>query len=377
MLNKTEMNLMNKVMESSIEFKMEAYKMLGEELMKIQQEIATLLGTKEVKYVAPVTPVVPEHKESTEREIQEEKVINTILGENIKEGQIVKGYCGSCCEETEQYREGPELVCMQCGEKCELLSYEEYGPTNKFHKEEKKQETKKAKANHKVSDVKKLIKCGPSEGDNAVLFVEKRKDNKHLWYGQIRYNNQIRNFHWSNELPMAIVYGIESFADLKDANELIKAAVKEISPKELIKYDQVLDHADFGGCKARFYYGALEQGAFIYLTPEAHDSDKETDIVAKGYTDKHAFIVRRDGEVFWRHYNYIFSKKPFESTPSKGFDIKLMCEDVDILFEAVCRKYDKAASKEARKAVKVTNDNNNNNSSNNNDPMSADISSLF
>ena len=49
MLNKTEMNLMNKVMESSIEFKMEAYKMLGEELMKIQQEIATLLGTKEVK----------------------------------------------------------------------------------------------------------------------------------------------------------------------------------------------------------------------------------------------------------------------------------------------------------------------------------------
>lgn len=375
MLNKTEMNLMNKVMESSIEFKMEAYKMLGEELMKIQQEIATLLGTKEVKYVAPVTPVAPEHKESTEREIQEEKVINTILGENIKEGQIIKGYCGSCCEETEQYRKGPELVCMQCGEKWELLSYEEYGPTNKFHKEEKKQEPKKA--NHKVSDVKKLINCGPSEGNNEVLFVEKRKDNKHLWYGQIRYNNQIRNFHWSNELPLAIVYGIESFENLKDANELIKDAVKEVSPKELIKYDQVLDHADFGGCKARFYYGALEQGAFIYLTPEAHDSDKETDIVAKGYTDKHAFIVRRDGEVFWRHYNYIFSKKPFESTPSKGFDIKLMCEDVDILFEAVYRKYDKAASKEARKAVKVTNDNNNNNSSNNNDPMTADISSLF
>ena len=96
MLNKTEMNLMNKVMESSIEFKMEAYKMLGEELMKIQQEIVALLGTKEVKYVAPV---VPEHKEVTEKEIQEEKAI-TILGENIKEKQIVKGYCGSCCEET-------------------------------------------------------------------------------------------------------------------------------------------------------------------------------------------------------------------------------------------------------------------------------------
>lgn len=371
---------MEKVMESSIEFKMEAYKMLGQDLMKIQQEIAMLIGQPvkdtqvKAKYVAPV---VPEHKEeATEKEIKEQKAINIILGKNIKEGQIVKGYCGSCCEDTKQYKKGSELICMECGEAWELISYEEYEPTNKFHKEEKKQEPKAApKANHKVSDVKKLINCGPSEGDNAVLFVEKRKDNKHLWYGQIRYNNQIRNFHWSNELPLAIVYGIESFADLKNANELIKEAVKEVSPKELIKYDQVLDHADFGGCKARFYYGALEQGAFIYLTPEAHDSDKETDIVAKGYTDSHAFIVRRDGEVFWRHYNYIFSKKPFESTPSKGFDIKLMCEDVDILFEAVCRKYDKAASKEARKAVKITNDNNNN--SNNNDPMSTDISSLF
>ena len=102
MLNKSEMNLLNKVMESSIEFKMEAYKALEKDLNRIQQEIATLLGTKEVKYVAPVTPVVPEHKESTERKIQEEKVINTILGENIKEGQIEKGYCGSSCEETEQ-----------------------------------------------------------------------------------------------------------------------------------------------------------------------------------------------------------------------------------------------------------------------------------
>lgn len=306
-MNKNEMNLMNKVMEGSIELKMSLYKALGEDLVKIQNELAALLGNKEVKYVAPV--------------------VEDVKSEPKKESKV----------------EAPNV---------------------------KAEEKKEIKANHKVSDVKKLINCGPSEGNNEVLFVEKRRDSKHLWYGQIRYNNQIRNFHWSNELPMAIVYGIESFADLKDANELIKAAVKEISPKELTKYDQVLDHADFGGCKARFYYGALEQGAFIYLTPEAHDSDKETDIVAKGYTDKHAFIVRRDGEVFWRHYNYIFSKKPFESTPSKGFDIKLMCEDVEILYEAVCRKYEKAASEEARKAVKITKDNNN-------DPMTADLSSLY
>ena len=114
MLNKSEMNLLNKVMESSIEFKMEAYKILGEDLIKIQQQIAMLLGTKsvEAKYVAPV---VPEHKESTEKEIKEEKAINIILGENIKEGQIIKGYCGSCCEPTRQYRKGGELVCLECG----------------------------------------------------------------------------------------------------------------------------------------------------------------------------------------------------------------------------------------------------------------------
>lgn len=308
-MNKTEMNLMERVMNSGIEFKVELYKALES---NIKEQLAVLnnimgMNTTEVK---PIAPVVEDVKSEPKKE---EKV------------------------------EAPKV---------------------------KAEEKKEIKANHKVSNVKKLINCGPSEGNNEVLFVEKRRDSKHLWYGQIRYNNQIRNFHWSNELPMAIVYGIESFADLKDANELIKAAVKEISPKELTKYDQVLDHADFGGCKARFYYGALEQGAFIYLTPEANDSDKQTDIIAKGYTDSHAFIVRRDGEVFWRNYNFIFSKKPFESTPSKGFDIKLMCEDVDILFEAVCRKYDKAASEEARKAVKITKDNNN-------DPMTADLSSLY
>ena len=131
MLNKSEMNLLNKVMESSIEFKMEAYKALEKDLNRIQQEIVALLGTKEIKYVAPV---VPEHKEeATEKEIKEQEAINTILGENIKEGQIVKGYCGSCCEDTKQYRKGSELICMECGEAWELITYEEYEPTNKFH----------------------------------------------------------------------------------------------------------------------------------------------------------------------------------------------------------------------------------------------------
>lgn len=343
MLNKSEMNLLNKVMESSIEFKMKAYKLLGEDLVRIQNELSMLLGTKpaEVKYVAPV---VPEYKEeSTEKETKEEEAINTILGENIKEGQIVEGYCGSCCEETKQYRKGAELICLQCGEKWELITYEEYEPTNEFHKE-KQVKKDEPKANHKVSNVKKLINCGESEGDNEVLFVEKRKDSKHLWFGQIRINNFVRNFHWSNELPMPVVYGIESKEDLETANELIRLAVSKISPKELTMYDNVLDHPDFGGFRGRQFLGALHQGAYIYLTPEATDGDKETDIIAKGYTNGHAFIVRRDQEVFWRNYNYVFSKKPFESTASKGFSTEMMVKNVSMLYDAVCEQFEKLSS---------------------------------
>ena len=104
-MNKNEMNLMNKVMEGSIELKMSLYKALGEDLVKIQNELAALLGNKEVKYVAPIV-------EDTKPEIKEQ----------------------------------PEV---------------------------KADESKKeVKANHKVSDVKKLINCGPSEGNNEVLFVE-------------------------------------------------------------------------------------------------------------------------------------------------------------------------------------------------------------
>lgn len=280
-MNKTEMSLMNKVMEGSIELKMSLYKALGEDLVKIQNELAALLGNKEVKYVAPVAEdVKPESKKET-------KV------------------------------EAPKV---------------------------KAEEKKEIKANHKVSNVKKLINCGPSEGDNKVLFVEKRKDSKHLWYGQIRLNSYIRNFHWSNELDMPVVYGVEDMTSLKEARGLIRDAVAAINPKELTMYDSVVNHPDFGGFKGRQYLGALHQGAYIYLTPEATDSDKDTDIIAKGYTNGHAFIVRRDQEVFWRNYNYIFSKKPFESTPSKGFDTKTLVNNVSLLFNAVCNQFDKSRS---------------------------------
>lgn len=293
MLNKSELKLMERVLEGSIELKMELYKAIGEDLLKVQQQIATLMGQPvQQNVVEDVKPVMNN---------------NDVVEAAVKDTQVV--------QETKENNKGEDKI-------------------------ENKDSARNVKANHKVSDVKKLVNCGKSEGDDAVLFVEKRRDSKHLWYGQIRINNYVRNFHWSNELDMPVVYGIESVESLRNARELIRNAVVEISPKELTLYDEVLDHPDFGGFHGRQYLGALHQGAYIYLTPET-DGDN---IVAKGYTNGHAFIVRNDGEVFWRNYNYIFSKKPFESTPSKGFDTATLVNNVELLYDAAVKRFEKLSS---------------------------------
>lgn len=216
--------------------------------------------------------------------------------------------------------------------------------------QEVKEETKEQpKAKEKVVRNNKLINCGPSVGDNEVLFIEKRRNNLHLWYGQIRIDNEIRNFHWSNELQKPVVYGVASLASLATSNELIREAVKAIDSKELTKYDMVPDHPDFGGFKARHYYGALEQGAYIYMTPAAQEDGKEEDIVFKGYINKHAFVVWRNGEVRFRHYNYINMTKPFEKHASKGFNTEQMMKDIDTLANTVLEQFEKAASKTYRR----------------------------
>ena len=303
--------------------------------------------------------------------------------EDTKEYENV--YCGECQEETKQeILNTKELKCTVCGETWERFTEEEIVKT----KEEPKPETKKGadkkvtkketKVNHKVSNVNKLVKCGHDEGENEVLFVEKRRDNKHLWYGQVRMNNEIRNFHWSNELPLPTVYGIENMESLKEANELIKAAVKAIDPKELTRYSQVPDDIDFGACKARHFYGALHQGAYIYMSPEMQAKNpKDTDIICKGYVCDHAFIVRRDGEVYWRHYNYIFSKKPFEHTASKGYNTKQMLNDVQILFDKVEDQFAKEQSKYERKQAKKNTKEDNKDKTKEEILRDADISDLF
>ena len=248
-----------------------------------------------------------------------------------------------------------------------------------YVEDEKVEETPKStvKPNTKVSNTKKLVNCGPDNGEDEVLFTEKRKDSKHLWLGQIRIDNEIRNFHWSNELQLPTVYGVKSLESLGKANELIRAAVKAINAKELTKYDMVPDHPEFGGFKARHFYGALNQGAYIFMTPEAQEEGKETDVVFKGYVNMHAFIVNRSGDVFWRHYNYINSKKPFEKTPSKGFNAEQMLKDVETLADAVMEQYDKAASKYARQSHQTTKDNPQQVENTAEGLANADISGLF
>lgn len=285
-------------------------------------------------------------------------------------------YCGECQEDTKQeVLETNELKCTICGQQWERFTEETKTETKKGA--DKKVTKKETKVNHKVSNINKLVKCGHDEGENEVLFIEKRRDNKHLWYGQIRMNNEIRNFHWSNELPLPTVYGIENMESLKEANELIKTAVKAIDPKELTKYNQVPDHIDFGACKARHFYGALHQGAYIYMSPEMQVGTNDNDVICKGYVCDHAFIIKRDGEVYWRHYNYIFSKKPFERTASKGYNTKQMLNDVQILFDKVEDQFTKEQSKHERKQVKKNTKEDNKDKTKEEILRDADISNLF
>ena len=76
--------------------------------------------------------------EDTEEEEEEEIVENTEdsseykLGEKFEEHECTEAFCGSCLMDTLQYREGGEVVCTECGERWELVPYEEYKVLNKY-----------------------------------------------------------------------------------------------------------------------------------------------------------------------------------------------------------------------------------------------------
>ena len=341
-MNKTTMNHVEKLMGASFEDKMEAISMLSNSVEKDFEMFASRLGykiTKEEKgiEVRTVEKVIDNTDYNKIKELQEEiKRLTKELEEKDKEIETLK-------EENESLEEKYVTTKNMANKYAnELIKEREVKEVKEETKEQPKTKEKAPKNN-------KLINCGPSKGEDEVVFIEKRKDNLHLWYGQIRIDNEIRNFHWSNELQKPVVYGVESLASLTTSNELIREAVNAIDSKELTKYDMVPDHPDFGGFKARHYYGALEQGAYIYMTPLAQEDGKEEDIVFKGYINKHAFVVWRNGEVRFRHYNYINMKKPFEKHASKGFNTEQMLKDIDTLSAKVLEQFEKAASKEYRR----------------------------
>ena len=88
------------------------------------------------KYEEYVEYVVEDTDDETEE--TEEVVENTEdnaeykLGSEFEEHECTESFCGSCLMDTLQYREGGEVVCTECGEKWELIPYEEYKVLNKY-----------------------------------------------------------------------------------------------------------------------------------------------------------------------------------------------------------------------------------------------------
>lgn len=78
-------------------------------------------------------PVVEDTVEE-EEEIVENTEDNSEykLGEKFEEHECTEAFCGSCLMDTLQYREGGEVVCTECGERWELIPYEEYKVLNKY-----------------------------------------------------------------------------------------------------------------------------------------------------------------------------------------------------------------------------------------------------
>lgn len=345
-MNKTTMNYVEKLMAASFEDRMEAISMLTNSVEKDLEMYAATLGYKitkedkgvEIRTVEKIIEVPVENTRLTEEYEQLEKAYD----------QLAKDFQNRC-ERIEDLKEENE----ELKEELTTIKHMANKYANELIKEREVKEVKeetKEQPKAKTTNNCRLINCGPNKGEDEVLFIEKRKDNLHLWYGQIRIDNEVRNFHWSNELQKPVVYGVNNLASLSTSNELIRGAVNAIDSKELTKYDMVPDHPEFGGFKARHYYGALEQGAYIYMTPLAQDKDgKEDDIVFKGYINKHAFVIWRNGEIRWRHYNYINMKKPFERSASKGFNTEQMTKDVDILASKVLEQFERAASKTYRR----------------------------
>ena len=115
------------------------WEVIGETVDTMMEEETAVNTTVEEPVVEnTVEEIEVEDTVEYDGEEEEEIVENTEdnseykLGEKFEEHECTEAFCGSCLMDTLQYREGGEVVCTECGERWELIPYEEYKVLNKY-----------------------------------------------------------------------------------------------------------------------------------------------------------------------------------------------------------------------------------------------------
>lgn len=305
---KLEQNIIERIVKgkASIEFQVEAFKALGENLSKIEaaikegKEIATKIDIKVIeselnKEIKPVKTTTVAKAEEVKPETKEESVVTEPAKEEVTEAK------------------------------------------KELNIEKATQEIKQ-EAKRQIKHNNKMIKCGKNEGDDEIVYIEKIKDDIHTWRGQIRLQNIVYNFHWSNELSLPVVYNVPDLSYVLVASDMIK---KRVGVDECNKYDQLFTNVpELGSYGGRYYYDDLEKGSFIYMTPWFRVEKDEPEVWFKGYTMDHAFVVFSDKRIYYRNVNYLFAKRPWESTVSKGYDTKEVRRSACRLMKMVIEQFD-------------------------------------
>lgn len=301
---KLEQNIIERIVKgkASIEFQVEAFKALGESLDKIEAAI------KEGKEIATKIDI-----KVIESEIKPVKTTTVVKAEEIK-------------PETKEESVVAEPAKKEVTEAKKELNIEK--ATQEIKQEAKRQ----------IKHNNKMIKCGKNEGDDEVVYIEKIKDDIHTWRGQIRLQNVVYNFHWSNELSLPVIYNVPDLSYVLVANDMIK---ERAGSNECEKYDQLFTNVpELGNYGGRYYYDDLEKGSFIYMTPWFRVEKDEPEVWFKGYTMDHAFVVFSDKRIYYRNVNYLFAKRPWETTVSKGYDTKEVRRSACRLMKLVIEQFD-------------------------------------
>jgi hypothetical protein len=313
---KLERNMIERILEgkATIEFQVEAFKVLGENLSKIESAI------KEGKEIAAKIDT---------------KVIESELNKETKSIKIT----ATKTEEVKPKIKSKPVVTEEAKTKKEL--------NVKKATQEIKQEVKR-----QIKHNNKMVKCGKNEGNDEIVYIEKIKDDLHTWRGQIRLQNVVYNFHWSNELSLPVVYNVPELSFVLKANDMIK---EKVGNNECEKYDQLFtSKSELGNYGGRYYYDDLEKGSFVYMTPWFGVKKDEPKVWFKGYTMDHAFVVFSDKRIYYRNVNYLFAKRPWETTVSKGYDTKEVRRSACKLMKLVIEQFNNCVDNDKNKEIDTT-----------------------